>query len=499
MTDPADRFLQERLHALAREVSVPVVPADADLRRGRRRLFRMRVAMAGATTGTLAVVLGITGLTAGDPKATELPVTQPPTTLPATPITSPSDAKSDDATPDGEHQAKGGDLRVGDQPDTDLTGQGTDPAGRGGSPNGGGVTGAPSSAAPGTTHGGADTGHYQPSDGTPASDPTETPASTVTATSAPTGTPTGTPTAEPTGTPTSTPTVPPTGTTKVQVHRVLRYYNEVLAEQLDPDRDHLQPYDRAIDTKETTRRDGVLFALGASYRWEAGGSRAGLGITVASGWDQVDWDCGASDTDWQCHVADAGGVAPAEVATHDGVRQVAVEHSDGQVVVVTADRSIRRVDDELVTAASDDRLILPGDAPVAPPVLDVETFAPAGVAALVRTGESFDQSSVDRSPQVRGTWAVAGAARGTLSWAARPVYAGARWECLRSYRTCEDVVVDESGTTVHLAAVRARAGGGWVIQYDGPSYAVRIYASDRTFPKRRAYAFVTQPGWQPVR
>ena len=71
MTDPADRFLEEKLHALARGVSAPIVPTEDDVRRGRRRLFRMRVAMAGATTATLAVVLGVTSLTAGDPKATE--------------------------------------------------------------------------------------------------------------------------------------------------------------------------------------------------------------------------------------------------------------------------------------------------------------------------------------------------------------------------------------------------------------------------------------------
>ena len=47
MTDPADRFLEERLHALARGVSVPPVPAAEDVRRGRRRLLRMRVTMAG--------------------------------------------------------------------------------------------------------------------------------------------------------------------------------------------------------------------------------------------------------------------------------------------------------------------------------------------------------------------------------------------------------------------------------------------------------------------
>ena len=106
MTDPADRFLEERLHALARGVSVPLVPTEDDVRRGRRRLFRMRVAMAGATTGALAVVLGVTSLTAGDPKATEPPMVDSPSTLPATPSSTPAadgsdDAESGDQQPDG--------------------------------------------------------------------------------------------------------------------------------------------------------------------------------------------------------------------------------------------------------------------------------------------------------------------------------------------------------------------------------------------------------------
>ena len=90
MTDPADRFLEEKLHALARGVSVPVVPTDDDVRRGRRRLFRMRAAMAGATTATVAVVLGVTSLTAGNPKATEAPLVESPSTAPALPTRAPS-------------------------------------------------------------------------------------------------------------------------------------------------------------------------------------------------------------------------------------------------------------------------------------------------------------------------------------------------------------------------------------------------------------------------
>ena len=89
MTDPADRHLEERLHALARGVSAPVVPPAEDVRRGRRRLLRLRLTMAGATTGTLAVVLGITSLTAGDPQAHEVgPATGPPTSTSLQPFSS---------------------------------------------------------------------------------------------------------------------------------------------------------------------------------------------------------------------------------------------------------------------------------------------------------------------------------------------------------------------------------------------------------------------------
>jgi hypothetical protein len=37
-----------------------------------------------------------------------------------------------------------------------------------------------------------------------------------------------------------------------------------------------------------------------------------------------------------------------------------------------------------------------------------------------------------------------------------------------------------------------------VVQYDGDAYGVRVYSSDRTFPRKRAYAFVTQQEWQPA-
>ena len=518
MTDPADRFLEERLHALARGVPVPVVPGGDDVRRGRRRLFRIRLGMAGATTATLAVVLGVTGLTAGNPRATEFsPATQPTSLLTPTPSGTPSqDDGADSGAGDRDGQGSSAQTGTGGQgAGGPGSSSGADPETQGGD---GGAKNAPHGAtgsAPGST--GADP-HHQPW-GVPGLDPTGPPSATVTEPATPTSTPTETEGATPTGSPTPTetatetptesptstptvpptlpPTLPPTETDPVRVARVLRYYNDVLADHLDPDRAHLQPYARRLDPKDATSGGGRFFALGSTYRWAVGRSTAGLGVTVATGWDQVEWQCGASDTDWACEAA-AGPVA-AEVATHDGARQVAVERPDGQVVVVTADLAVGLTEDALAAAASDDRLVVPGDAPVAPPVIDDEDFAEAGVAALVGADESFEQTAADRSPLVRGTWSVDGLARGVLAWSAQPVYAGPSWECLRSYRTCTEVVVDESGMTVHLAAVRPRAGGGWVMQYDGPSYAVRLFSSDRTFPKKRGYAFVIDPAWQPVR
>lgn len=486
MTDPADRHLEDRLHALARGVNVPVVPADEDVRRGRRRLLRMRLAMAGATTATLAVVLGITGLTAGDPSASEPPmVDQPSTSLPTDPTRSPSE--EDQPT---NRQTDGGDSKVGGQapPVSDPSGSDDSTGSTGREVPG---LSAPSGGATGDTdpHGGATIGsEHHPT----ASDPTSAPTS-----STPSPTPTSDPTTEPTPDPTTDPTVPPTDTTKVRLHQVLRYYNDVLAEHLDPGRDHLQPYSRKTDTKETTKSGGKLFAVGSTYRWEDGQALGGLEVTVASGWDQLEWECGASYSDWDCHTP-AFQAPVAEVATHDGVLQAAVEHADGQVVVVTAD-GLDSAESELLAAAADERLTLPGDAPVSPPRIDAETFATAGVTALIGKEESFTRTSIDRIPEVRGTWSVADAARGTLSWSARPVYSGAGWQCLKTYRSCTDLVIDSFGRVVHVAAIKKKLGGGWVIEYEGRGYAVRVYATDQKFPKKRAYAFVTDEAWQPSR
>jgi hypothetical protein len=512
MTDPADRSLEERLHALAHGVHVPVVPPEHDVRRGRRRLLRMRVAMAGATTGTLAVVLGVTGLTAGDPKASEVPpATNGPTVLPTKPTSSPSANGRDGGSAPGSHGSTGSSAALGSGPGAGS--KGSDSAVP---PDRNQVKNAPTAA--------ATTGAGQQPGGAPWGDPSTTPTSTPDPTGDPTATPSGDPTPTPTDPVTPTPTdpttsppptlPPPAGGGKVRVDPWLAYYNDVLAEDLDPDRGHLQPYDRTVDPQVTRKADGLLFALGSTYRWHGGSSLSGLEITVATGWDQVDWDCGATGSDWVCHPVDSGAVRT-EVATHDGVRQVAVEHEDGRVVVLTADptyaprsrtaalNSVGGSEAALVAAASDARLVLPGDAPQAPPTIDSATFSTAGQAALLGDGRTFEPTSLDRSPSVRGTWSGpgpdGGTTGGTLAWSARPIYSGGAFTCLTTYLRCSTVAVGDDGTTVQLALVKTKAGGGWLVQYDGPAYAVRVYSSNRLLPKKLAYAFVTQADWQPSR
>ena len=81
----------------------------------------------------------------------------------------------------------------------------------------------------------------------------------------------------------------------------------------------------------------------------------------------------------------------------------------------------------------------------------------------------------------------------------RPIYSLGRFECDTTFRSCTEVKVDDLGTTVHVAFLKKKAGGGWLVQYDGGAYGVRVYSSDKRLPKKRAYAFVTQPAWQPGR
>jgi hypothetical protein len=519
MTEPyddggRDPHLEERLHRLAGGVPVPMTPVTDDVRRGRRRLFRMRAAMAGGTVAALAAVLGVTGLTAGDPTATEIsPVTQPTSTrLPSGPSTGPSAP----ATP----ESSSSDPQTSD--DAGSSGAGTE--GRGGQGGPAGSSSATSGAPEGTTSSNLGRGTSTKSPGRPENEPTHTateptepvdptesvdptlptstpttptsppttgPTSPTTGPTSPTTGPTSPPTTTPTDPPTTTPPAPPTGTGRAAVTYALRTWNQVLAEHLDPDRDHLATFDAKTAERRTVRGGGQLYELGTHYDWTA--KKTGeVDVTVATGWDQLDWKCGATYASWTCTDGGLSGVTRSEVASHDGVVEVAVQRTNGQVVVLSGPASTA----DLLEAAADTRLALPGTPFRAPASLDTDTFATAGTSALVvGSAETFVRSASDRAPSVRGTRYVSGASRGNLSWAAAPTYAGHRFSCLASHRSCESV--QWNGLTVNVAKVKKKAGGGWMVQYDGPSYAVTVWSSDKTLPKKRAYAFVTQAVWQP--
>ena len=112
--------------------------------------------------------------------------------------------------------------------------------------------------------------------------------------------------------------------------RALAAWQVILAEHLDPGWKHLVKYDRKTNGNvQAGSNGGAITSLGSKYGWHNDGE-AGLGmlqISVNADWDELYWLCGtpAARTEvWSCHDAQAPGGLPAQVARHDGVREVAV-------------------------------------------------------------------------------------------------------------------------------------------------------------------------------
>lgn len=182
--------------------------------------------------------------------------------------------------------------------------------------------------------------------------------------------PTSQATPSPEPTPTSTPSLPATIdplTGDVQKDlRVLRRWNDVLAENLDPGRAHLQ---------EVTRTNWNVqggTAYGSKYGW-ANAGESGLGmlqlsISAAKDVEEIDSPC-----TWEgipCPEVPAPAGAERVQVGHDGGRtMVVVERTDGQAVALTFDplfgnNSLTPVSgsaltaDDLVAAALDLRLTI---------------------------------------------------------------------------------------------------------------------------------------------
>jgi hypothetical protein len=305
--------------------------------------------------------------------------------------------------------------------------------------------------------------------------------------------------------------------------RTLAAWQVILAEHLDPGWKHLVKYDAKTNGNvQTGTNGGVVTSLGSKYGWRNDGE-AGLGmlqISVNADWDELYWLCGtpaAKGAGWSCHDAEGPGGLPAQVAEHDGVLEVAVQHADGVVVVLTTDSlfgnnstipvsGIDLSERDLLRAAADDRITLPGGVPSTPPPLHRRDFEKLGRGYLLSHGEAL--AGVDgtggSSPWVQGRWLVDGQGRGDLEWDATPRLNDQPTEpgCPAArFAHCTLRTVD--GEQVLVGDVLARWGGGWEVVHNGPAYTVRVVftpANDQAgpLPVDRAVAFVLAEQLQPA-
>lgn len=150
---------------------------------------------------------------------------------------------------------------------------------------------------------------------------------------------------------------------------VLRLYNDVLAEHLDPGRQHLAPYSKRTGNEQGSTRGDVMTSLGSKFAWTVAG-QPGLGmlqVSVSTVWDP---DSMQLYCDGGCRPATGPRGEKARVLRSDGSTTVALEHADGQVVVLTADNLFGNNStvpvsgtgltvQQLLAAAADERLSLP--------------------------------------------------------------------------------------------------------------------------------------------
>lgn len=291
-------------------------------------------------------------------------------------------------------------------------------------------------------------------------------------------------------------------------NETLRLYNQVLAERLDPSGEHLD--------RDVSNMQGGGSSIGAKFGWTNPGE-AGLGviaISVNDGWQATGWSCGMPQIDITCHDITAPGGFDGEVAEYDGGMDVAVEHADGTVVILSVETlfgnnstvPVSEIDlsvEDLAAAAADDRLKLPDYAGDAPELLSQQLLTAVGIDRLVGEGESYAKGYAgnDIQPFQQGQWSD-GASSGELFWDAIALSGQADgYGCLEVHFTrCVERDVD--GETVMVGYVRNRWGGGVQVIYDGPAYEIRVvFEPDRAgdeFPIDRAAEFVVDDRWQPA-
>ena len=385
--------LERELARLADGIDAPRVPVSADLARGRRRLLRTRLTIAGAAATTAAVLGASTLLGQGTPSSTPDPVDQ--------------------------------------RPDRQRTVEATDPV-------------------------------------------------------------------------RALPDVDPRATNA----EVLSQWNDVLAEHLDPRRDHLQPY--SLRTANEQSGGGYL---GSRFGWANAGEE-GLGMLAigvarsrAAAWESP---CSTGQYELTCRDARGPDGERARVGTSDSVTTVELEQADGDVVTLTLDllfgnNSLVPISGadvtpaQLLEAAADERL----DLPEPPPVSSVDPGAfqqaladlaggereligfPAGGQSLYEGGVFEGQRQVavveaDAFPTSAGYGLPASCDR-------------------RQFLRCEQRVVD--GAEVFLAWVDEKYFPGVQVVHAGPVNVVRVQwlrsgEGGADADVDRLVELVTDPRWQ---
>lgn len=119
----------------------------------------------------------------------------------------------------------------------------------------------------------------------------------------------------------------------------LSRWNDLLAEHLDPQREHLKPYSPKSANSQSSSGPGGATSLGTRFGWTNAGEE-GLGqlaVTVATNRGAASSPCHTGEGGVTCRDATGPNGEPARVGASDSVTTVEVEQADGDVVVLTLD------------------------------------------------------------------------------------------------------------------------------------------------------------------
>ncbi len=384
--------LEHELARLAESIDPPPVPVSSDLARGRRRLLRTRLTVAGAAVGTAAVLGAATLLGQGVPQSTPAPV---------------------DRTPDGQRTVEA-----------------------------------------------------------------EAPVRAL-------------------------PSISPRNTHAATLSR----WNDILAEHLDPQRGHLQPF-----TLRTSNSQSGDDYLGSRFGWTNAGE-SGLGMlqvdVAGTRAGSPNSPCVTGQYDLTCRAAEGPDGESAQVGISESVTTVELEQSDGDVVTLTLDRLFGNnsrvpisgsdiTPEQLLEAAADERLDLPEPPPVSS--VDPADFQRALVDladGLELVGFPGEGSSLFEGALYDGRRQV-----GVLTADAFPTSSGYGLPSgcdRREFLRCERREVD--GHEVWLGWVDAKYYPGVQVVLAGPENVVRAQwqraGTDGAAPDvDRLVGLVTDPRWQ---